>query len=187
MLLHLLAKNWWLVLLRGLAAIAFGIVALTWPGITLVALMLVYGIYAVADGVMALIAACAGGTIAPRWWLVLIGLLGLAAGAFTLVYPGITAVLILGILAAWCVVRGIFEIIGAIRLRKEIDNEWMLVVSGILSVIVGAVLLARPITGVFALVWLLGIFGIASGLLLIGFAFRLRKHAGAGMRPSAIG
>jgi uncharacterized membrane protein HdeD (DUF308 family) len=186
-MLNQLAKNWWLVLLRGLAAIAFGLIALASPGITLIALMVIYGAYALADGIVALIAACVGGAIAPRWWLVFIGLLGIAAGLYTLVYPGIAALVILNILAIWCIIRGVFEIVGAIRLRKEIDNEWMLAMSGILSVLVGIFLLARPVAGVVALIWALGIFGIVFGLLLIGFAFRLRKHATASLSASAVG
>lgn len=177
MLLHLLAKNWWLVLLRGLVAVAFGFVAMTWPGITLIVLAICYGAYALTDGIIALIAACAGGTIAPRWWLVLVGLLGLAAGIVTLMYPGLTAVVMLNLLAIWCVVRGVFEIVGAITLRKEIDNVWMLVLSGVLSILVGIFLLAQPGVGLMVLLWTLGAFGIAFGLLLIGFAFRLRRVA----------
>src|SRR6478735_8160491 len=144
MLANVLARNWWLVLLRGIAAIIFGIIAMTWPGVTLVFLMVCYGAYALIDGVFALIAACTGGTVAPRWWLVLVGLLGLAAGAATLLYPGLTAAVMLTFLAIWCVVRGVFEIIGAISLRKEIDNEWMLILSGILSIVVGIFFLASP-------------------------------------------
>jgi uncharacterized membrane protein HdeD (DUF308 family) len=176
MLVHTLARNWWLVLLRGLAAIAFGVLAMAWPGITLVFLLVCYGAYALADGIIALIAACTGGTVAPRWWLVLVGLFGLAAGVVTLLYPGLTAVLMLNFLAIWCVVRGLFEIIGAIALRKEIDNEWMLVVSGILSILVGLFLLASPGVGLVVLLWTLGAFGIAFGLLLVGLSLRLRKH-----------
>ncbi len=177
MLLQTLANNWWLVLLRGLAAIAFGLIAMTWPGITLIFLLVCYGAYALADGVIALIAACTGGTIAPRWWLVLVGLLGLAAGIVTLAYPGLTAVVMLNFLAIWCVIRGVLEIIGAVTLRKEIDNEWMLILSGILSIIVGAFLIAQPGIGIVVLIWTLGAFGIAFGLLFVGFAIRLRRHA----------
>ena len=177
MLLHALANNWWLLLLRGLAAIAFGLIAMTWPGITLIFLLVCYGAYALADGVIALIAACTGGTVAPRWWLVLVGLLGLAAGIVTLAYPGLTAIVMLNFLAIWCVFRGVLEIIGAITLRKEIENEWMLILSGVLSIIVGIFLLAQPGLGLVMLLWTLGAFGIAFGLLLVGFSFRLRKHA----------
>lgn len=177
MLLHAFAKNWWLVLLRGLAAIAFGIIAMTWPGITIVFLLVCYGAYALADGLIALIAACIGGAVAPRWWLVLAGLLGLAAGAITLLYPGLTAAVIITFLGIWGVVRGCFEIVGAIKLRKELDNEWMHILSGILSIAVGVFLFMAPGAGAIVMAWTLGAFAVAFGLLQVGFAFRLRKHA----------
>lgn len=176
MLLHLLAKNWWIVLLRGIAAMLFGIIALAWPGITLVALMLVGAVYALADGLFALFAAVAGGTMAPRWWLALAGVLGIVAGALTFLYPGLTALVMLTFLAAWCVVRGLFEIIGAIQLRKEIENEWMLILNGLVSLLAGILLLAWPGAGLVAAVWCLGVYGLACGLLLTGLALRLRKH-----------
>ena len=130
-MLHALAKSWWLLLLRGIAAIIFGILAFVWPGLTLVTLVLLYGAFALVDGVISLIAAFTGSAKpVPTWWLVVVGLLGIAAGIVTFAWPGITAILLVLFIGAWALVHGIFEIIGAIQLRKEIDNEWMLILGG---------------------------------------------------------
>ena len=131
-MLHALAKSWWLLLLRGIAAIIFGILAFVWPGLTLVTLVLLYGAFALVDGVISLIAAFTGSAKpVPTWWLVVVGLLGIAAGIVTFAWPGITAILLVLFIGAWALVHGIFEIIGAIQLRKEIDNEWMLILGGL--------------------------------------------------------
>jgi uncharacterized membrane protein HdeD (DUF308 family) len=176
-LLHALAKSWWLLLLRGIAAIVFGILAFVWPGITLVTLVLFYGAFALVDGVLSLIAAFTGGPKrAPTWWLVVVGLLGIAAGAATFLWPGITALVLLIFIGAWSLVRGIFEIIGAIQLRKEIDNEWMLILSGLLSAIFGLIILVAPGAGALGLIWAIAAYSIMAGIVLIALSFRLRAH-----------
>lgn len=178
MLLHGLAKNWWLLLLRGIAAIIFGILAFAWPGITLLSLVILYGAYALVDGVLSIAAAIGGGGgTAPRWWLVVVGLLGIAAGLMTFFWPQITALVLLMFIGVWALIHGVFEIIGAIRLRKEIDNEWMLILSGALSVLFGAAMLIMPGAGALALIWVIGAYSIIFGILFVGFAFRLKKHA----------
>src|SRR4030095_11849503 len=134
MILEMLAKNWWVFLLRGIVAIAFGVLAFAWPGLTLLTLIILYGAYAAADGLLAMISAFSRGTVTPRWWLVLVGLAGLGAAAATLFYPQITALVLLMFVAAWAIFHGLMEIIGAIKLRKEIENEWLLILSGLLSV-----------------------------------------------------
>jgi uncharacterized membrane protein HdeD (DUF308 family) len=176
-LLHALAKGWWLLLLRGIAAVIFGVLAFAWPGVTLLVLVLIYGAYALVDGVLALAAAVMGrGGPIPTWWLVIVGLLGIAAGIVTFVWPGITALLLILFIGAWALVHGIFEIIGAIQLRKEIDNEWMLILSGALSVLFGLGVLILPGAGALALIWVIGAYSIVFGILMIAFAFRLKKH-----------
>jgi uncharacterized membrane protein HdeD (DUF308 family) len=178
-LLHSLAKNWWLLLLRGLLSIAFGVLAIAWPGITILTLVLLYGAYALVDGIFAIIAAIRGeGGPAPRWWLAVVGLLGIGAGAITFLSPGLTTVALLMLIAAWALVRGVFEIVGAIRLRKEIDNEWMLILSGLLSVLFGIIMLVNPGAGALGLIWVIAAWAIAIGIMLCALAFRLRKHAG---------
>lgn len=176
-LLGALARNWWLILLRGIAAIAFGILTLVWPGVTLVTLVLLYGAFAFVDGLLALWAGIAGGSPAPRWWLILVGLLGIAAGIVTAVLPGMTALLLLYFIAFWAIATGVVQIVGAIRVRKEIDNEWLLIASGGVSIIFGAIVLAAPGAGALGVLFVIGVYAIIYGAMLIGFAFRVRKHA----------
>jgi uncharacterized membrane protein HdeD (DUF308 family) len=182
-LLHALAQNWWLLLLKGLCAIVFGFLAFAWPGITLTTLILLYAAFAFADGALAVVAALRGGTgngMGSRWWLAFVGLCGIAAGIVAVVWPGLTALVLLFLIAFWAIAIGIAEIIGAIRLRKEIEGEWWLILSGIVSVLFGIALLMRPATGALAVVWLIGAFAIAYGVLTIGLALRLRRHHHSG-------
>ena len=137
LILPILAKYWWLILLRGIAAIVFGILAFIWPGITLLTLILFYGAFALVDGVLALAHAIMGGNVGSRWWLALVGVAGIAAGLVTFFMPGVTALVLLIFIACWAIALGVFQIIGAIRLRKEIDNEWLIGLSGALSVLFG--------------------------------------------------
>jgi uncharacterized membrane protein HdeD (DUF308 family) len=175
-----LARHWWVFLVRGLVAIAFGLVGLFYPEATLVAFILFYGLFALIDGVFAVVSAVLGKERAgPRWWLALVGVLGIVAGLVTYLWPGITALALMMVIGVWALVYGVFEIVGAIRLRKEIDNEWLLLVHGVLAVLFGIMALARPGAGALALIWLIGSFALASGVVLIIFAFRLRKHAAA--------
>jgi uncharacterized membrane protein HdeD (DUF308 family) len=171
-----LARNWWALVLRGLFAMLFGIMALAWPGITLGALVLLYGAYALADGVFAIAAVMAGRTGGRPWWSLLVeGLVGIAVGIMTFAWPGITALVLLYLIAAWAFVTGIFEIVAAIRLREEIRGEWLLALSGILSILFGLALVVYPGAGALAVVWLIGAYAIAFGALLIALGFRLRS------------
>jgi uncharacterized membrane protein HdeD (DUF308 family) len=172
-----LARNWWLILLRGVLAIIFGVLAFVWPGITLVALVLLYGAFAFTDGVISIAAAIWGGAAAPRWWLALVGIFGIAAGVLTLLWPGITALVLLLFIAGWAIATGVMQIIGAIRLRKEIEGEWLLIASGVLSVAFGVLLAAWPGAGAIAMVLVIGAFAIMEGVLLVAFGFKLRKLA----------
>jgi uncharacterized membrane protein HdeD (DUF308 family) len=175
-MVHALAKNWWMLLLRGIAAIIFGGLALAWPGMTLLTLVLFYGAYALVDGVLAISAAVTGGTLLPRWWLAVVGLLGIAAGLLTFLMPGLTAIVLLYFIAGWAIATGVFQIIGAIKLRKEIDNEWLLILGGIISVLFGAAMIAAPGAGALALVTVIGIYAVIIGVLLVVLSFRLKKH-----------
>jgi uncharacterized membrane protein HdeD (DUF308 family) len=173
-----LAENWWLLLLRGVAAIAFGLLAFLWPDLTLLTLVFMWGIYAISDGILALWAAIAskGGEIAPRWWLAVVGIAGIVAGALAFVWPGMTALVLLMFIASWAIVIGVLQIWGAIRLRKEIEGEWLLGLSGLLSVAFGAIMFAQPGAGALAVVWLIGWFAVLAGCVYIGLAFQLRKY-----------
>jgi len=175
-MVHALAKNWWLLLLRGIAAIIFGLLAFAWPGLTLVTLILFYGAFVLVDGVLAVIAAITGGVPGSRWWLAIIGLLGIAAGLVTFTMPGLTAVLLLLFIAGWAIATGVFQIIGAIKLRKEIDNEWLLILGGIISVLFGVSMMLAPGAGALALVWVIGAYSVVIGAIFVALALRLRKH-----------
>jgi len=177
LLLHSLAKNWWLLLLRGIAAVVFGILAFEWPGLTLLTLVLFYAAYALIDGVIAIVAAIRGDVPVGRWWLAIVGILGIAVGVLTFMLPGMTALILLYTIAGWAVAIGILQLIGAIRLRKEIDNEWLLVLSGAISVLFGAGVVLHPGAGALALVWVIATYAIIAGILYIGLAFRLKKYA----------
>ena len=178
-LLHTMAGNWWLAVLRGVAAIIFGILAFAWPGITLLTLVLFWGAFALVDGVLAIIAAIKGGNPMPRWWLAIVGLAGLVAGALTFLMPGLTALVLLTFIAVWAIILGVMEIFGAIKLRKEIQGEWLLILNGAISVLFGLVLLWRPVTGALALVWIIGAYAIILGVIYVMFGLKLRKHAPA--------
>ncbi len=171
-----LAKNWWLVLLRGIVSILFGLLAFFWPGLTLFTLVLLYGAFALVDGVIALASAFGKERPAPTWWLILIGIAGIGAGIITFFWPGLTAVVLVLFIGAWALAHGIFEIIGAIKLRKEIDNEWWLILAGVISVLFGLLVLIFPGAGALGLIWAIGAYAIAFGVLLVGLSFRLRKH-----------
>jgi uncharacterized membrane protein HdeD (DUF308 family) len=181
-LLHSLAQNWWVFLLRGILAIVVGVLAFVWPGITLISLVLLFGIYAAADGILALASAVTGHTPMPRWWLAIVGIAGLAAAFMAFTRPDLTLAVLLIVIAAWAIVFGIMEVIGAIQLRKEIDNEWFLILSGIAAVIFGLILLFRPGLGTLALIFAFGTFAIIEGLLLIGFSIRMKGHTHAEVR-----
>ncbi len=169
--LRAMTRHWWVLAVRGLAAVLFGIGAFLWPGLTLAVLVLLWGAYALVDGVAAVVAGARA-----RWWsLLIVGLIGIVAGAFTFFRPGITAVALLIVIAAWAIARGIFEIVAAVRLRKELPNEWLLILSGLASVAFGVLAALFPGAGALSIVWLIGIYALAVGILLLVLGFRLRS------------
>jgi uncharacterized membrane protein HdeD (DUF308 family) len=175
-----LGRAWWLVVLRGIVAIVFGLLAWAWPGATLITLTLFWGAYALVDGIAALWGGWQtkdGGK--PMWQIVLIGVLGIAAGIITFVAPGITAIALLILIAVWAIANGVFQIAAAIRLRKEIANEWLMILSGALSIAFGVLMIANPGAGALAVLWLIGAFAVAYGVLLVILAFRLKRHGHA--------
>jgi uncharacterized membrane protein HdeD (DUF308 family) len=177
-LLGTLAENWWLLLLRGLVAIAFGVVAFLWPNITLMALTYLWGAYAIIDGAIAIWAASnlSGGDAGPRWWLGLTGVVGILAGIVAFVYTGMTALVLLMFIAVWAIIIGALQLYAAVQLRKMIENEWLLVLSGLLSIAFGALLIAWPSTGALAVIWTIAWYAVFFGCLLIGLAFRLKTY-----------
>jgi uncharacterized membrane protein HdeD (DUF308 family) len=176
MMVMVLARNWWALVLRGFFDVLFGITAFVWPGITLAVLVLLYGAFALVDGSFAIAAVLVGRTRGmPSWALLVEGLAGIAVGAITFFWPGITQLALLFLIAAWAVVTGFFEIVAAVRLRKEIRGEWLLALSGVLSVAVGVALVVNPGAGLLAISWMIGTYAIIFGVLFIVLGFRLRS------------
>lgn len=171
----LLAHNWWTVALRGAIAILFGLAVFVWPGITLAVLVILFGIFAILGGILALAALRDRNTDEPWWLLLLEGLLGIAVGIITFIWPGITGLFLLYLIAAWAIVTGIVEIIAAIGLRKQIENEWLLIAAGIASLLFGILLAIRPVAGAVAILWVIGAYAIFFGVLLLVLGFRLRN------------
>lgn len=165
------ARNWWVLALRGLAAVLFAICAFIWPGLTLAVLVLLWGAFAIVDGIFAVVTGASS-----RWWsLLFLGLLGIVAGLIALFMPGITAFALLMVIAAWAIVRGVLEIVAAIQLRKELTGEWMLILAGVASILFGILIAMFPGSGALAVVWLIGLQALVVGILEIALAFRLRR------------
>lgn len=188
-MVNLLARNWGWMLLRGVAALIFGLLTLFNPGITLVVLVIFFGSYAIVDGVFTIISAIANRHEASHWVALLInGVISLAVGIVTFVWPGITAFALLYLIAAWALITGITEIVTAIRLREVIRGEWVLVLAGVLSILFGILLFLRPGAGALAVVLWIGAYAVIFGILLIVLAFRLRswlKGEGGGAAATA--
>ena len=183
------AGHWWALALRGAIAIVFGLAALLRPGIALEALILLFGAYALVDGVFAIVGifgGTRGGT--PRWLLLIEGIAGILAGLIAFVLPGLTALLLLYLIAAWAIVTGIFEIATAIRLRNEIRGEWAVIAGGVLSVVFGVILIVvSSFAAILSLIWLIGIYAVAFGIMLLFAGFRVRSEQGGGTdRPSRV-
>lgn len=177
-MLILLARNWWALAWRGLVAVLFGVAALAWTGPTLTALALLFGAFALLDGAFALAAALVGRPPGPLWGALLAeGLLGIAAGILALTWPWVMALALVYLVAAWALVTGALEIAAAVRLRSEVDGEWLLALCGGLSVLLGLALGLWPGAGAVALAWLIGLYALAFGALLLALAFRLRAWA----------
>ncbi|MDB9364686.1 HdeD family acid-resistance protein [Nodularia spumigena CS-588/02A10] len=171
-----LARNWWTVALRGAIAIVFGLAALFWPDITLTALIFIFAAFVLVSGVLLAIAAFRDGLTHTHGWLMLLeGAIGIAVGIMAFIWPGITALVLLYLIAAWAIVTGVLEIIAAIQIRKEIQNEWLLAIAGIASVLFGVLLLVWPLAGALAILWIIGAYAIIFGILLLILAFRLRS------------
>lgn len=172
----MLARNWWAVLIRGIAAVLFGILALRWPGETLLILVTLYGAFALVDGIFSIIAALSGASSGRHWlWPLVTGLAGILIGIVTFAVPGLTALALVFFIAAWALVSGISEIIGGWRLHAEIPYEWLFILGGVVSVILGIVLFVHPGAGALALVTVIGIFALIFGIVRIILAFELRN------------
>jgi uncharacterized membrane protein HdeD (DUF308 family) len=163
------------LLIRGIVGIAAGILAMFWPGLTLAFLVALFGVYAFIDGVINVavgVSRAAGHD--HSWATVIQGVVGMAAGVLAFAWPNITLLVLLFWIAAWAVVTGVFELVAAVRLRRIIEGEWMLALSGTLSIALGIILFARPAIGAIGLAWALGAYAAATGIVLVGLGIRLR-------------
>jgi uncharacterized membrane protein HdeD (DUF308 family) len=174
-MLEKISRNWWLYTVRGVVAIIFGVVAFARPEQALQALVLVFGAYALVDGIFAVIAGIAARGYFNRWWAVLLeGVAGVIIGLLTFFWPNITALALLYFIAAWALITGIFEIVAAIQFRYVITGEWMLILGGLLSILFGILLFVFPVAGAVSVIWVIGIYAVVFGISEIIFAFRLR-------------
>jgi len=172
----LLASNWWALAIRGVVAILFGVLTFFWPAITLAVLALLFGAYAMVDGIFNIVSAIRGGRGHERWWVLLLeGVVSLAAAAVTFLWPGITVLAFVYVLGAWAVITGVLEFAAAIRLRKHITGEWLLALAGIASVVFGFLLMFWPFTGAIVVAWWIGAYSIVFGALMLALSFRLRE------------
>ncbi len=171
----LLSRSWWMLALRGVLALTFGILALLWPSLTLAALVALFAAYALISGVVAILGAIKNRKADREWWLILIlGLVSVAAGVLSIMQPALTALVLVLVMGANALVTGVLDIAVAIRLRKTIEGEWLLIAAGIASIIFGILVFLFPGAGALALVWLISAYAIATGILLLGLAFRAR-------------
>ena len=167
--------NWWALLLRGIVAILFGVLAFVWPVVTLLSLVFVFGAYAILDGIFAIIAGFrAPSGLKKWWWLALVGAVSVLAGVLAIALPGMTAFVLLILIATWAIIGGIFQIIAAIQMRKEITGEWLLILSGAASIVFGLLMMINPAAGAIVVVWIIGTYAIIHGALLVALGLRLR-------------
>jgi len=174
-----LTRNWWVFVLRGIAALLFGVFAFMRPGMTLEFLVYLFGFWALLDGVFALIGSIGAAEAHEPWWpLVLTGLLGIAAGIVTLRWPQITAVALYLIIAYWSIFQGILATVAAIRLRDLIPGEGWFIAGGLASIAFGVLLVMYPASGLLAVIWLIGLYAVIFGIAVLMFGFRLKGLAG---------
>ena len=177
--LAVLRAGWWMLLVRGIAAVLFGLIALLWPGLTAYALLIAFGAFALVDGVFSIVAGFRRKGSDDQWWIWLAeGALSIIIGLMAFFWPVATALAFVFWIAAWAIVAGLLRIIAAIRLRHEIEGEWALGLSGALLVVWGGLLAFMPAAGILGLTWLFGVFTLAIGVVLIVLAFRVRKLPG---------
>jgi uncharacterized membrane protein HdeD (DUF308 family) len=174
-MLSSITRSWWTFALRGTLAVIFGVIAFAWPGITFEALVLLFGIYAFMDGVLVLTFGLMAAGDGEQWWpLVLGGILGIGLGVLTFAKPEAVGTALVYVVAFWAIVTGLLEVVAAIRLRDVVSGEWMLGLSGVLSVIFGVLVAGQPNSGAIALVYLFGFYAILAGITQIALGFRLR-------------
>jgi uncharacterized membrane protein HdeD (DUF308 family) len=185
----ILAGNWWAFVLRGALGVLFGVLALMMPGMALLTLVLLFGVYSIAGGIFNIVAAARKTAPAQQpWWVLLVeGLVSVAAGLFAFFIPGLTALALLYVIATWAIITGVLELVAAVRLRKQIEREWLLALAGVLSIAFGVLAALFPGAGALAVVLWIGAYAIAFGALLIAFGIRLKLWRGEPKREEALG
>jgi uncharacterized membrane protein HdeD (DUF308 family) len=185
-----LVRNWWSLVLRGVLGILIGVVTFAWPGITLASLVLLFGAYALVDGIFSIAGAVRAAQTHERWGVLVIeGVVGIIAAAITFAWPAITAIALVFVIGAWAVVTGVFEIAAAVRLRKHISGEWLLALSGVASVIFGFLMMIAPLAGALVIALWFGAYAFVFGILMLVLGFKLRSlrnspYAGRPVMPA---
>lgn len=173
---HIYVRSWWVLALRGIAGIAFGVLALMWPGLTLLTLVALFAAYALIGGIASVVAAIRERKVDDDWWLpLLLGLVSIGAAVAAVINPALTALVLVLVVGANALVTGVLDIVAAVRLRKQITGEWLLALNGVASVVFGALVFFYPLAGALAVVWLISIYALISGVLLLMLAFRARR------------
>jgi uncharacterized membrane protein HdeD (DUF308 family) len=174
----LLATNWWSLLIRGLIAIVVGLIALMFPGITVGSLVILFGAYALLDGIMGMAGALRASRSHERWgWLLFEGAAGIVAAAVTILWPAITTLALVYLIGGWALVTGLLEIAAAIQLRRYIPGEWLLILSGLASIAFGIFVAVVPLAGALAIAWWVGVYALFFGVVMVSLALRLRGRS----------
>ena len=175
-----MSRYWWMLAIRGVIAVLFGIAAIVWPSLTALVLVYLFGAFALLDGIVAVVVSVQERAIAPGWWVLLIGgIVGILIGILTFFSPIVAALALLYLIAAWAIITGVLEIAAAFSMRRALALEWTLGIAGILSILLGILLAFRPVSGILAVVWIIGVYAIVFGVLLIIRAFQFRSIATA--------
>jgi uncharacterized membrane protein HdeD (DUF308 family) len=173
-------RYWWMLLIRGVVAVLFGLAAIVWPGLTALVLVYLFGAFAFVDGIVAVVVSLQERAVVPRWWVLLIeGIVGILIGVLTFFSPIVTALVLLYLIATWAILTGILEIAAAFSMRRALALEWTLAIAGILSILLGILLAIQPVSGILAVVWIIGVYAIVFGVLLIIRSFQFRSAATA--------
>src|SRR5438094_3090107 len=176
MIIETLKRHWWVPVIRGIAAIVFGIIAFAYPGLTIATLVLFFGAWVLIDGIFRIVGAIGGRASDPEWGFhLIIGIIGIIIGFLTFHAPAITALALIIYIAAWALMIGVSEVAFAIKLRREIKGEWFLILMGLASILFAVLVLWNPVAGAAAVIWLIAWYAVVLGVLAIFFGLRLRS------------